>query len=196
MGTIEVAVDGTIGHRFSHVRSFVLANLTSDKTLDAAFAWFKQRHRDASPSNDVWNIRSNWPVEKATLRSLMLRGDYQFAPLKQLYKTYNGKADRGFDFLGYHFKQMPTGNLIVSLAEMTIINFKNKLAALQERAANAPITTASKRTYRECRASMPATRLDNQSQLYEHDWQPSKRTDVPVGEIITKYINRWVGWVN
>ena len=84
-------------------------------------------------------------------------------------KTFIGRASRGFDFLGYHFRQTATGNVILSLAEKTITNFENKPAALKDRAARAQRAKARRQKIIRGRSNQSMSTSDNRSGLYEHD---------------------------
>ena len=47
----------------------VLAEIASDRTLDAVFAWLCKRRKNYPASADVWDFRRDWLEEKARIRS-------------------------------------------------------------------------------------------------------------------------------
>jgi hypothetical protein len=83
-------------------------------------------------------------------------------------KTFIGRIDRGFDFLGYHFSRDADGVQALGLAAVTVAKFKEKLFRLYEQARRA---TASARSGRP-RGTEPSTsdaiapRINN----YERRW--------------------------
>lgn len=62
----------------------ILATMTSDTTLDTAFAWLCKRRQNYPASADVWDFRRNWRQEKARIRSDLLSGDYRFGLLSRV----------------------------------------------------------------------------------------------------------------
>ena len=71
----------------------VLATITSETTLDAAFAWLCKRRRDYPDDADVWNFRRNWPREKARLQTDLLAGHYRFGFLSRVELADGEKID-------------------------------------------------------------------------------------------------------
>lgn len=70
-------------------------------------------------------------------------------------KTFIGRVERGFDFLGYHFS--PGG---LSIAPQTIERFKARLARLYERGANETrLGQYARRWWRWANAGVPLTDL-------------------------------------
>ncbi len=63
---------------------FMLAEIASDRTLDAAFTWLCKRRKNYPASADVWDFRRDWPEEKARIRSDLLAGRYRFALLSRV----------------------------------------------------------------------------------------------------------------
>lgn len=74
-----------------------------------------------------WQLRGAVKVVKETLGKLSLE--------KQPDKTFIGRIERGFDFLGYHFS--PTG---LAVAKQTIANFIEKASQLYEQERRAGST--------------------------------------------------------
>ena len=160
--------------------------------LDEALAKepvFYIRYMDdiAIASNNKHRLRGAIAVINKTLNQLNLE--------KHPDKTFIGRASRGFDFLGYHFQQTATGKVILTLAQKTITNFENKLAALKDGATKAQRANARRQRNIRRRTNQSMSTSNNRSGLYEHDWHPRKEKDEPVEEQIRKYINRWFGWV-
>jgi hypothetical protein len=60
----------------------IVAQLASDHVLDTAYEWLCRRRRDYSANSYVWAFRRDWGREKERI----------------------GRIERGFDFLGYHFR--------------------------------------------------------------------------------------------
>jgi hypothetical protein len=120
-------------HHLSRVT--ILAQLTSDDVLDTAYEWLCRRRRDYSANSDVWSLRRCWQLRRAvklvnqTLGALSLE--------KHPDKTFIGRIERGFDFLGYHFSPER-----LSVAKKTIENFIEKASRLyeQKRSAGSSVT--------------------------------------------------------
>ena len=72
----------------------------SDAVLDAAYDWLCRRRRDYPDHADVWVFRRHWLTEKARLQSDLSTDDFRFGLKKHPDKTFIGRIERGFDFLG------------------------------------------------------------------------------------------------
>jgi RNA-directed DNA polymerase len=91
--------------------------------ISFAYQWLCQRRRD---SDDIlilaptrWQLRGAVKVVNETLGTLSLE--------KHPDKTFIGKIERGFDFLGYHFSSAG-----LTVAKQTITNFIEKASRLYE----------------------------------------------------------------
>ena len=110
--------------------------------------------------------RTRWGLRRAvgTVNRVLQRLDLSQHPDK----TFIGRIDRGFDFLGYHFSRDADGEQALGLAAVTVAKFKEKLFRLYEQARHA---TASARSGRP-RGTEPsssdsiATHINN----YERRW--------------------------
>lgn len=71
----------------------ILAALTANATLDAAFAWFCKRRRDYPSSADVWDFRHRWPQEKQRIRADSGAGRYRFGLLDRVVLTDGEEID-------------------------------------------------------------------------------------------------------
>ncbi len=109
-------------------------------------------------------------------------------------KTFIGKATRGFDFLGYHFRQVLAGRAVVSVAKQTIANFNAKLAALQEREVKPRCRKVTENSHSRREALRPTTGSKT-SRLYEHGREAHESAHRVTGDPITTYINRWLGYI-
>ncbi|MBI1875496.1 MAG: hypothetical protein HYS05_16630 [Acidobacteria bacterium] len=81
-----------------------------------------------------WHVRRAVKVVNQTLQALGLE--------KHPDKTFIGKIERGFDFLGYHFS--PAG---VAVAKQTITNFIEKASRLYEQERRAGRAAAALEMY-------------------------------------------------
>ena len=91
--------------------------------ISFAYQWLCQRRRDLDDililAPTRWQLRGAVKVVNETLGTLSLE--------KHPDKTFIGKIERGFDFLGYHFS--PAG---LTVAKQTITNFIKKASRLYE----------------------------------------------------------------
>ncbi len=71
----------------------VLATITSETTLDAAFAWLCKRRRDYPANADIWDFRREWPQEKARLQADLLAGRYRFGLLSRIEMANGEEVD-------------------------------------------------------------------------------------------------------
>jgi len=107
---IVVVVSNLRQHLFGMM---ILEQLASDDVLDSAYEWLCRRRREYSAK-----------VVNQTLGVLNLE--------KHSDKTFIGRIERGFDFLGYHFS--PSG---LTVAKKTITNFIEKASRLYEQERSA-----------------------------------------------------------
>jgi hypothetical protein len=135
----------------------ILAQVASDVVLDSAYEWLYRRRRGYSANSDGWSLRRCWQLRRAvklvnqTLGALSLE--------KHPDKTFIGRIERGFDFLGYHFS--PEG---LSVAKKTIENFIEKASRLYEQKRSAvspaaPLEMYVRRWLRWSRAVLVSGRL-------------------------------------
>lgn len=153
-----------------------------------------------------WLLRDELPLRSAFVGGLRLRWWMASDGLldaaldwlkleKHPDKTFMRKAERGFDFLGCHFRQKPNRGVIVSLAQKTISNFRNRLADLTNNAVKAERRRQAARLIWKRVQEADADPTNNQSPLYKQDsqdWPPKPvRT---VWETINTYTSRRFGW--
>lgn len=62
----------------------ILARLTSDEVLDAAYVWLCRRRRDYPDCADIWSFRRDWCREKERLRAGLLAGAFSFGLLDRV----------------------------------------------------------------------------------------------------------------
>lgn len=60
-----------------------LPTLTSDATLDAAYAWLCRQRREHGPNSDVWHLRFLWSEVKARLRRELRTGGFKLGPTRR-----------------------------------------------------------------------------------------------------------------
>src|SRR5574337_1452631 len=56
----------------------LLADLASDRVLDAAYAWLCRSRRRFPDDADIWSLRQRWQTEKARLQAQLATGRYRF----------------------------------------------------------------------------------------------------------------------
>ena len=154
----------------------IIAHLTCDDVLDRAFflntldaameklGLFYVRFMDdilvLAPTR--WKLRSAVKAINQVLGGLGLE--------KHPDKTFIGRIERGFDFLGYHFS--PAG---LSVAKQTVANFIEKASRLYEQERSrpsgaSPLEMYARRWLRWCKGGMQAktTRaVDNGFNVHE-----------------------------
>jgi len=59
----------------------MIHEITSDESLDQAYAWVCQRRRDYSHNQDVWSLRCRWKDIKPQLQADLLAGRYRLGPV-------------------------------------------------------------------------------------------------------------------
>ena len=113
--------------------------------------------------------RTRWWLRRAvsTVNGILQRLDLTQHPDK----TFIGKIERGFDFLGYQFSRDVDGIQSLSLAAKTIANFQEKLHRLYEQARHA-------KTYKRSE---------------QHAWGSNDKPKNIITEIET-YTRRWIAW--
>jgi hypothetical protein len=76
----------------------IVAELTSDDVLDAAYDWLCRRRRAYPADADVWSFRQAWAQEKDKLKAALAAGRYHFGPegLTLAAKTVEKFVERAF----------------------------------------------------------------------------------------------------
>lgn len=97
----------------------LINKIASCDIIDAAYEWLCQRRQKYSPNSDIWNLRRAVKKVNQVLASLNLK--------KHPDKTFVGRAEKGFDFLGYRFTP---GTLTVAVK--TAKRFVERAARLYE----------------------------------------------------------------
>jgi hypothetical protein len=84
---------------------------------------------------DDWVVLAptRWRLRKAIKKANQVLGRLKVE--KHPDKTFIGKVDRGFDFLGYHFTPLSAAGLEV--AKKTLVNHVNRISRLYEQGADA-----------------------------------------------------------
>jgi RNA-directed DNA polymerase len=87
--------------------------------------------------------RTRWGLRRAVaaVNRVLQRLDLSQHPDK----TFIGRIERGFDFLGYHFSRDADGVQALGLADITVAKFKEKLFRLYEQARHATTSARSGR---------------------------------------------------
>lgn len=113
--------------------------------------------------------RTRWGLRRAvsTVNGILQTLDLTQHPDK----TFIGRIERGFDFLGYHFSRDANGIQYLSLAAKTIANFQEKLHRLYEQARHA-------KTYK--RSEQDAWRCNDKPKNINTE--------------IERYTRRWLSW--
>ena len=62
----------------------ILAQITSDDVLDAAYEWLCRRRRDYSANSHVWGFRRCRQREKAQIQDELRSGSYRFSLLSRI----------------------------------------------------------------------------------------------------------------
>jgi hypothetical protein len=71
----------------------VLAEITSDAVLDAAYAWLCRCRRDYSANSDVWAFRREWTREKQRIKEELHAGSYRFSLLSRITREDGEETD-------------------------------------------------------------------------------------------------------
>jgi len=71
----------------------ILAEITSDAVLDAAYEWLCRRRRYYSANADVWGFRRDWAHEKQRIRDELLSGSYRFSLLARITRKDGEETD-------------------------------------------------------------------------------------------------------
>ena len=61
--------------------SNLMSLITSNETLDAAFAHIRKSRADDSHNSDIWSVSLNWPTTRRNLRDQLLQGRYHLSPV-------------------------------------------------------------------------------------------------------------------
>ena len=85
--------------------------------------------------------RSRWGLRRAICSVNKVLHDLDLS--KHPDKTFIGRIDRGFDFLGYHFSRDCEGQTVLSLAPITIAKHQEKLSRLYEQVRRAKTVKTS-----------------------------------------------------
>jgi len=113
--------------------------------------------------------RTRWALRRAVR---VVNGFFRELDLSQHPdKTFIGRIDRGFDFLGYHFSRDADGVPALGLAAVTVAKFKEILFRLYEQARRARASARSGRP----RGTEPPTSDSTETQLFI-------------------YMRRWLAW--
>ncbi len=62
----------------------IIAQLTSDDVLDAAYDWLCRRRRAYPADADVWSFRQGWAREKDRLKAALAAGRFRFGLLNRV----------------------------------------------------------------------------------------------------------------
>ena len=62
----------------------ILAEITSDAVLDAAYSWLCHRRRGYPADADVWSFRRDWPEQKRRIQADLSAGRYRFGLLDRI----------------------------------------------------------------------------------------------------------------
>ncbi len=69
----------------------ILAQLTSDDVVVAAYDWLCRRRRDYPPNADIWSFRRSWHEEKVRLKAA-LRAECSELPASAVPQSHGRKS--------------------------------------------------------------------------------------------------------
>jgi len=115
--------------------------------------------------------RTRWGLRRAVgaVNRVLQRLDLSQQPDK----TFIGRIERGFDFLGYHFSRDADGVQAHGLADITVAKFKEKLFRLYEQAWHVSASARSGRS---------------------RGTEPSSFDNIATQQL--KYVRRWLAWAH
>ncbi|CAK0780114.1 RNA-directed DNA polymerase [Gammaproteobacteria bacterium] len=56
--------------------------MQAEPNLDQAFVWLCEQTEESSHNSDVWNLRRDWPAQKAVLRQALWQDTFTFQPVR------------------------------------------------------------------------------------------------------------------
>jgi hypothetical protein len=113
--------------------------------LGQAYLWLCRVRAEASPHHGIWHLRATWASLFPAIRDAVKAGRYLLSPVRVMNqvltrlgleqhpdKTFIGRLERGFDFLGIQF----TGRGEPSPSAVSLARHTEKTARLYEQGAS------------------------------------------------------------
>jgi RNA-directed DNA polymerase len=60
--------------------------IASESVLHQAYAWLRERRRDHSPNDDVWDLRWRWEEIRTLLQAQLRAGAYHLGPVRRFHQ--------------------------------------------------------------------------------------------------------------